>query len=94
MIAATNTPASRHKCARITSASFDASARPHHCLKKKGTLAALRCAMIGLLRCAGATNIAAACRYYAVVVDKASKHEAQYAEARAYLRRHAGPPMP
>jgi len=29
------------------------------------TLAALRCAMIGLLRCAGATNIAAACRYYA-----------------------------
>ncbi len=29
------------------------------------TMAALRCAMIGLLRCAGATNIAAACRYYA-----------------------------
>jgi len=29
------------------------------------TLAALRCAMIGLLRCTGSTNIAAACRYYA-----------------------------
>ena len=36
-------------------------------------------------------DVPAACRYYAVVVDKAGKHEARYAEARAYLRRH-GPP--
>ena len=33
-------------------------------------------------------DVAAACRYYAVVVKKAGKHEARYAEARAYLRRH------
>jgi hypothetical protein len=33
-------------------------------------------------------DVAAACRYYAVVVNKAGKHEARYAEARAYLRRH------
>jgi hypothetical protein len=33
-------------------------------------------------------DVAAACRYYAVVVDKAGKHEPQYQEARAYLRRH------
>ena len=43
-------------------------------------------------------DVAAACRYFAVVVDKivdrAGKHEARYAEARAYLRRHAGPERP
>lgn len=33
-------------------------------------------------------DVAAACRYYAMVVDKASKHTPQYQEARAYLRRH------
>lgn len=33
-------------------------------------------------------DVAAACRYYAVVVDKAGRHEPQYQEARAYLRRH------
>ncbi len=33
-------------------------------------------------------DVAAACCYYAVVVDKASKHEPQYQEARAYLRRY------
>ena len=36
-------------------------------------------------------DVAAACRYYAVVVDKAGKHTPSYAEARAYLRRHAAP---
>ena len=39
-------------------------------------------------------DVGAACRYYAVVVDRAGKHEARYAEARAYLRRHAGPERP
>ena len=43
-------------------------------------------------------DVAVACRSYAVVVDKvvdrAGKHEARYAEARAYLRRHAGPKRP
>lgn len=34
-------------------------------------------------------DVAAACRYYAVVADKAGKHEPQYQEARAYLRRHS-----
>jgi hypothetical protein len=34
-------------------------------------------------------DVAAACRYYAVVVDKAGKHTTQYAEARAYLHHHA-----
>lgn len=33
-------------------------------------------------------DVAAACRYNAVVVDKAGRHEPQYQEARAYLRRH------
>ena len=33
-------------------------------------------------------DVAAARRYYAVVVDKAGKHEVAYQEARAYLRRH------
>ena len=36
-------------------------------------------------------DVAAARRYYAVVVDKAGKHTLSYAEARAYLRRHASP---
>ena len=36
-------------------------------------------------------DVAAACPYYAVVVNKAGKHEAQYAEAREYLRHHAFP---
>ena len=34
-------------------------------------------------------DVAAACRYYAVVVATAGKHAPQYAEARAYLRRHS-----
>ncbi len=34
-------------------------------------------------------DVAAACRYYAVVIDKAGKHTPSYAEARAYLRRYA-----
>lgn len=34
-------------------------------------------------------DVATACRYYAVVVDKAGKHEPQYQEAHAYLRRHS-----
>jgi hypothetical protein len=33
-------------------------------------------------------DVIAACHYYAVVVDKAGKHEPQYQEAGAYLRRH------
>ena len=33
-------------------------------------------------------EVATACRYYAVVAAKAGKHAPQYAEARAYLRRH------
>ena len=33
-------------------------------------------------------DVPAALRYYAVVVDKAGKHEARYAEAQAYLRRY------
>ena len=33
-------------------------------------------------------DVAAACRYYAVVVDKAGKHDPQYQEAHAYLHRH------
>jgi hypothetical protein len=33
-------------------------------------------------------DVAAACRYYAVVVDIAGRHELQYQAARAYLRRH------
>ena len=33
-------------------------------------------------------DVGAACRYYAVVVDKAGKHTPSYAEARTYLRRH------
>ena len=36
-------------------------------------------------------DVAAACRYYAMVAATAGKHAPQYAEARAYLRRHAGP---
>ncbi len=36
-------------------------------------------------------DIPAACRYYAVVLDKADKHEARYAEAQAYLRRYGSP---
>jgi hypothetical protein len=36
-------------------------------------------------------DVATARRYYAVVVDKAGKHTPSYAEARAYLRRHASP---
>ena len=36
-------------------------------------------------------DVPAALRYYAVVVDKAGKHEARYAEARAYLRRYGSP---
>ena len=39
-------------------------------------------------------DVGATCRSYAVVVDRAGKHEARYAEARAYLRRHAGPKRP
>ena len=34
-------------------------------------------------------DVAAACRYYAVVVEKASKREACYREAQAYLRHYA-----
>ena len=34
-------------------------------------------------------NVAAACRYYAVVITKAGRHAPQYAEARAYLRQHS-----
>jgi hypothetical protein len=33
-------------------------------------------------------DVITACRYYAVVVAKAGRHEPQYAEARAYLRQH------
>lgn len=33
-------------------------------------------------------DVTAACRYYAVVMDKAGKHTPSYAEARTYLRRH------
>ena len=36
-------------------------------------------------------DVAAARRYYAVVVDKAGKHTPSYTEARAYLHRHASP---
>ena len=36
-------------------------------------------------------DVAAARRYYAVVVDKAGKHTPSYAEARAYLRRNTSP---
>ena len=36
-------------------------------------------------------DVAAACRYYAVVVDKAGKHEPQYQEARTYLHRYGSP---
>ena len=39
-------------------------------------------------------DVAAACRYYTVVVDKAGKRDASHQEARAYLRRHAGPQKP
>ena len=36
-------------------------------------------------------DVATACRYFAVVVDRAGKHEVQHAETRAYLRHHAFP---
>ena len=36
-------------------------------------------------------DVAAACRYYAVIVAKAGKRASQYAEARAYLRRYGSP---
>lgn len=36
-------------------------------------------------------DVAAACRYYATVVDKGGKHTPSYAEARAYLRRYGSP---
>ena len=34
-------------------------------------------------------DVAAACRYYVEVVNQADRHTPQYAEARAYLHRHA-----